>query len=320
MEISLAPLQGYTEYPFRNAFSEIIGGVDKYYSPFIRFENDGSIRKKHINDILPENNRKTGTIPQILVNSTKGFLKLANLIEEFGYTELNWNLGCPFPMVAKRRLGSGLLASPEIIHQILDEVMPKTKLRISVKLRSGYNNDSEIDAVIGVLNQFPVSEIIYHPRIGKQQYKGHADIKKFAEVQSISKHTMAYNGDIDSAEKFKSIKTTIPDIRHYMIGRGLISNPFLATEIKTGKPLADAQKRALFNEFHNCLLEHYATALSGNAHILNKFIHYWEYFSRLFIDGKKTYKIVKKCKTVDELKQNTDFIINNSGYSTSFST
>ena len=311
MELSLAPLQGYTEYPFRNAFSEIIGGVDKFYTPFLRFENDGSIRNKHINDILPENNQHINLIPQILVNNTKDFLHLAHIIEDFGYTELNWNLGCPFPMVAKRKLGSGLLAYPEAINQILEDVLPKTGINISVKLRSGYTNNSEIIKVIEVLNQFPLSEVIFHPRIGKQLYKGRADITKFSEVQLISKHKMAYNGDIDAINTHQNLKAKLKDVQHFMIGRALIANPFLANEIKTGEPLADTGKRMQFYEFHNSLLDHYKGALSGNSHVLNKFTHYWEYFSHLFNDEKKIYKIIKKCKSVDNLKQNADFIIRN---------
>ncbi len=314
MKISLAPLQGYTEYPFRNALSEIIGGVDKYYSPFIRFENDGSIRKKHINDILPENNKKTDIIPQILVNNAKDFLKLSDLIEDLGYSEINWNLGCPFPMVAKRKLGSGLLAFPKNIYQILEEVIPKTKLSISIKLRSGYNNDSEINRVIEVLNQFSIYEVIYHPRIGKQQYKGHADIQKFIEIHSISKNETIYNGDIDSIKTFQNIQVILPNVNSYMIGRGLISNPFLAREIKDGKPLSTVSKRELFSKFHNYLLEHYKKSLSGDTHILNKFTHYWEFFSCLFADSRKINKTIKKCKSVNELIQNTDYIINNKAF------
>jgi len=171
MQISLAPIQGYTEYPFRNAMNSIIGGVDKYYSPFLRFENDSSIKNKYIKDILPENNNSVNLVPQILTNNTQEFLQFINIVKDFGYKEVNWNLGCPFTPVVKRKLGSGLLAYPETIDKILREVFNKVDINISVKLRSGYLTDTEIFDVITILNKYNLSEIIYHPRIGYESKK-----------------------------------------------------------------------------------------------------------------------------------------------------
>jgi len=311
MVISLAPLQGYTEYPFRNALANIIGGVDRFYTPYFRFENDGTLRKKHIQDILPENNAGINVTPQILVNNAADFLKLAHIIENYGYTEVNWNLGCPYPMVAKRQLGSGLLAMPDTINEILNEVIPKTNLKISIKMRSGYLVDTDINKVIEVLNQFPLAEIIYHPRIGKQLYKGAADIEKFAEILPISNHALVYNGDIDCISKFSEIHDILPDVTHFMIGRGLIANPFLASEIAENKSLDEPLKRKQFIAFHEELLNHFSNELSGDSHLLNKFIHFWEYFSELFVEDKKAFKMIKKCKSLTDLKKSTDFIMSN---------
>lgn len=309
MMISLAPLQGYTEYPFRNALASIIGGATKFYTPYLRFENDGTLRNKHLRDILPENNKSINLTPQILVNNTVDFLKLISLIENYGYTEVNWNLGCPYPMVAKRILGSGMLPMHEKIHQILEDVIPKTKLRVSIKMRSGYLNDSDVDRVIEVLNKFPVSEIIYHPRIGKQLYKGQADTHKFGEIQKLSTLPLSYNGDIDSLGKFQEVRSAFPDVTHFMIGRGMIANPFLAQEILIGKMLDENTKRSQFYEFHKVLFDHYSSELSGDSHLLNKFIHFWEYFSQLFVDSGKTFKIIKKCRSLSDLTNNTELII-----------
>ena len=82
MEISLAPLQGFTEFPLRNALHHTIGGIDKYYSPYLKFENDGSLRQKFINDILPENNQNIKLIPQVLVNNSNDFFKFHEQLVE----------------------------------------------------------------------------------------------------------------------------------------------------------------------------------------------------------------------------------------------
>jgi tRNA-dihydrouridine synthase len=246
MQISLAPIQGYTEYPFRNALNSIIGGVDEYYSPFLRFENNGSVKNKYIKDILPENNSKINLIPQILTNSAEEFLQFIKTVENFGYKEVNWNLGCPFTPVVKRKLGSGLLAYPETINNVLTEVFNKTDINISVKLRSGYSTETEIFDVLNVLNKFNLTEIIYHPRIGKQQYKGVANIELFKKVKSLSVNKISYNGDITSTDNFINIKNRLKDTGGFMIGRGLLQNIFLAKEIKTAKTITTEEKMLLF--------------------------------------------------------------------------
>ncbi|MDA3891611.1 MAG: tRNA-dihydrouridine synthase family protein [Salinivirgaceae bacterium] len=314
MIISLAPLQGYTEYPFRNALNNIIGGVDKFYSPFLRFENDGTIRKKHLADIAPENNNGLNFVPQILVNNSLDFLKLAQIVADYGYSELNWNLGCPYPMVAKRKLGSGLLAFPEQIHQILSDAIPNTPLKISVKLRSGYTSEEEIGEVLKVLNQFPLSEVIYHPRIGKQLYKGVAKVEKFERVRQECINKIVFNGDINSISKIQELKQRFHEIEHFMIGRALISNPFLGAEIKQNTVLSESLKRKQFKEFYNELFSHYSGVLSGNSHLLNKFIHFWEYFCQLFVDSRKVYKTIKKCQSVDKLHQATTYFMQNNEF------
>lgn len=308
MIISLAPLQGYTEFAFRNALADTIGGVDKFYTPFLRFENDGSIRSKYLNDIKPENNKEINLVPQILVNNSNHFLELAKTIEDYGYTELNWNLGCPYPMVAKRKLGSGLLEFHQTIETVLNEVIPKTKLDISIKLRSGYENNNEVFKVIKLLNFYPIKEVIYHPRIGKQLYKGAADYNQFLQIQEQCELPLAYNGDIDSVDKYNDLIKSNSLIKHAMIGRGLISNPFLAQEIK-GTYLSTEEKQEQFSLFHKYLYNHYKRSLSGNSHLLNKMVHFWEYFSHIFTDQKKTFKSIKKCKNIRDFENKSTVII-----------
>lgn len=308
MNISLAPLQGYTEFPFRNTLANFIGGIDKFYTPFLRFDNDGSLRSKHLNDLKPENNREINLIPQILVNNAGNFLSLAKRVEDAGYSEVNWNLGCPYPMVAKRKLGSGLLAFPELIDSILDEVYTKTKLSISIKLRSGYDNDQEIFKVIDILNSYPIKEVIYHPRIGKQLYKGTANFNQFLKIKESCKLPLAYNGDVDTVVKFKEIVQTVGSINHIMIGRGLIANPFLVQEIK-GVKFTESKKREIFSSFYHELSNHYKNALSGDSHLLNKMIHFWEYFSHLYIEQRKVYKMLKKSNNLQIFEDKAEEII-----------
>ncbi len=316
MILSLAPLQGYTEFPFRNALQQTIGSVDKFYAPFIRLENDGSLKNKYLKDIHPDNNKGMHLVPQLLTNNAIDFLSLSRFIVDFGYKEVNWNLGCPFPMVVKRKLGSGLMPYPELIEEILETVLSKTSLKISIKIRSGSQEPDEIFAVLKQINHLPLTEIILHPRIGKQLYKGMANIESFKQAQKEANFNLAYNGDIMGLRSFHLLKEKIPDVNHFMIGRGLLSNPFLAQEIKNGNLIADSEKRKIFFDFHHQLITHFEKTLSGNSHLLNKLTSYWEYFSLLFENPKKILKPLKKCHNLNQYNELVYSMVKNEPFRT----
>ena len=137
-----SPLQGYTDFRFRNAYHNYFGGIAQYMAPYIRLKD-----------------------PEM-------FLHVAHYLQNLGYRALNWNLGCPYPMVAKKGMGSGMLARPDHIDAFLQRVGPGTNMQLSIKMRLGYENSSEILGVLPVLEKYPLSYIAIHPRIGKQLYKG----------------------------------------------------------------------------------------------------------------------------------------------------
>jgi len=293
--LSLAPLQGFTEYPYRNALHKIIGGIDKYYTPYLRLQNDESLKKKNIKDILPENN-STPLTPQILVNNSNDFIHLAQIISDHGYQELNLNLGCPYPMVTNRELGAGLLTQPNRIIYMLEEALPKINISVSIKMRLGMYNAKDIANILPQFNQFPISEIIIHPRIAKQLYRGSVNLDAFRESLSVTEHKLAYNGDITTLEQFQNIQNTFKSIKHFMIGRGLLNNPFLAQEIINNKTFPLSEKLEKLHEFHNLIFAFNKQATSGNTHLLNKMIQFWSYFAFSFSESKKIIKSIKKCK------------------------
>ena len=299
-------MQGYTEAIFRSAINQI-GGIDVYYAPFIRIEN-GEIRKKHLADIAPENNCGLQVVPQVLANSATEMLQVANAVTAMGYTELNWNLGCPFPMVAKRQLGAGLLPHPETIDRILAEFEAQSNLSLSVKMRLGYLSADEVWPVIDVLNSHSIKEIIVHPRIGKQMYNGEADNGVLPEIVAKSAHAVAYNGDIRTTEQAHLMIAKNPTLTHLMIGRGLLCNPFLANQIKGIEPNAFVKRNQLMN-FVGTIAERQLDRLQGAGHFLQKMTTYWEYWSQMFDDSHRAFKTVKKCRTVEEYTDKVQDIV-----------
>lgn len=293
-----SPLQGFTDFRFRNAQNKLFGGIDTYYSPYIRLNGKLVIKPSYERDLLPENNVGLEVIPQVITNDADEFLFVAKYVRELGYKELNWNLGCPYPMVTKSGMGSGLISNPERINHILDRTHSESDIIVSMKMRLGYENSEEILDVLPILDKYPIKNIAIHARIGKQLYKGGVHLDAFQQCIDNTIHKLYYNGDITSVAKFHEMQQRFPSIDHWMIGRGLISDPFLPSMIKSNTMEYPANKMELFSAFHDTLYAIYSESLSGSAHILLKMYHLWEYFSATFSNPHKVLKKIKKAQSI----------------------
>lgn len=293
-----SPLQGFTDFRFRNAINKYFGGIDTYYSPYIRLNGKLEIKASYERDLLPENNIGLEVIPQIITNDADEFLFVAKYVQELGYKELNWNLGCPYPMVTKCGMGSGLIGNPERINGILKKVHSESDIIVSMKMRLGYDTTEEILDVLPILDNYPIKNIAIHARIGKQLYKGGVHLDAFQQCIDNTKLKLYYNGDITSVAKFKEMQERFPTIDHWMIGRGLIADPFLPSMIKSNALEYPKNKMELFSDFHDTLYQGYSESLSGSTHILLKMHHLWEYFSATFSNPHKVAKKIKKAQSI----------------------
>ncbi len=293
-----SPLQGFTDFRFRNAQNKIFGGIDTFYSPYIRLNGKLVIKPSYERDLLPENNLGLEVIPQIITNDADEFLFVAKYVQELGYKELNWNLGCPYPMVTKCGMGSGLISNPERINGILKKVHSESDIIVSMKMRLGYDTTEEILEVLPILDTYPIKNIAIHARIGKQLYKGGVHLDAFQQCIDNTRNKLYYNGDITSVAKFQEMQQRFPTIDHWMIGRGLISDPFLPNMIRANSAEYPDNKMELFSKFHDTLYEIYSESLSGSTHILLKMYHLWEYFSTTFSNPHKVLKQIKKAQSI----------------------
>lgn len=296
--IYLAPLQGFTDYVYRKAYNEIFEGIDAFFIPYISVKNN-AILKKYEKEILPENNPQNRVIPQVLASSADEMLFLSKFLEEKGYNEINLNLGCPYPMVTNREMGAGLLPHPEKLHQILSHFFENSTLKLSVKLRAGLISPLEIEQIIPVLNQFPLTEVILHPRIAKQLYEGEIIDSAFEFGKTNLKQTLAYNGDIFSLATFVNLSHKYPETDIWMLGRGVLMNPFLPAEIN-GNFYSDAEKLVKLGTFHNRIFELYTEKMDNAGNVLNKMKQFWIYFSYCFPEQRKCFKLIKKAGSLQK--------------------
>jgi tRNA-dihydrouridine synthase len=293
--LQLAPLHGITNRVFRNAYAKHFGGFDSAMAPFILSVHASDARGAHFKDLLPEYNVRLPVVPQILSNDAEGFVATANLVAGLGYAEVNWNLGCPYPMVTNKKRGAGLLPHPELVKQFLEAACARLTVPLSVKLRLGLVDAREIIEIMPVFNAFPLKHVIIHPRVGAQLYGGDVDLGAFSAAAELSVHPVMYNGDIRSAATFQSLQQRFPLVDGWMIGRGAVSNPFLPGLLKGGAMPADPVGKV--RAFHDELYFSYREILEGQKHVLDKMKELWTFFGQSVSAEAESYKTLSKALT-----------------------
>ena len=306
-QIYLAPFQGITGITFRRTYSQHFQGVDKLYTPFFTsINNELKLSARKLAELGNISENGVEVVPQVLSKDADEIIRFALFCEKLGFKELNWNLGCPYPMVANKKRGSGMLPYPEMVDEILQKVMAETAIRFSVKCRLGYFSPDEIFNLIPVFNRHTIPELTIHARIGKQLYSGEPDLETFQKAISLLTVPVVYNGDIFSLNDFQRVSDRFPVVNTWMIGRGLLSDPFLPAIIK-GLPLA-TDRQSLIRKFIDDLYFAYRNQLNDNPAVLGILKEYWHYLAESFDNPHKVFKKLKKVKRFDEYEDAVGFV------------
>ena len=254
MNFYFAPLEGITRYIFRNAYEKYYGGIDKYFAPFISPTDNCFLTPKNIRELCPEHNVGINLIPQILTNNSVAFKGAAKELLDMGYREINLNLGCPSGTVCAKRKGAGLLGGLYELERLLDSIYEWSALenvKISIKTRLGRYEPEEFYDILDIYNNYPISELIIHPRVEKDYYKGEPRLDFFCYAALQSKNPIIFNGNLFTKEDIDNILNMKYDDRianvekneinilkeenenkitinnSLMLGRGLLYNPEL---------------------------------------------------------------------------------------------
>ncbi len=290
-KIEFAPLQGYTDAIYRTIHNKVFGGINCYYSPFIRLEK-GEVRQKDIKDILPENNENINLVPQIIVNNNEEFLKLTESVCNLGYKRIDINMGCPFPLQTKKGRGAALLQNTKHLEDIVESINSINDIDFSIKMRLGMDSAEDAKGALEIINKAKLHHITIHPRIAKQQYKGEIDYQTFDYIYQNCLHPIIYNGDILSQEDIYNIINIYPKIEGVMIGRGLLAKPYLAMELNKTIRLSVSERLSMIMKLHDAIYDHYSSVMQGEHQLLLKMKTFWEYLDEEI--GKKPYKAIKK--------------------------
>lgn len=290
--IHFAPLQGYTEDIYRRLHNECFGGIDTYYTPFVRLEH-GEVRGKDMRDVRPDFNEGVNVVPQVIANGGEEMRRLLVRLLPMGYTRIDVNMGCPFPLQTRHGRGAGLLPSAERMAEIAEVMHANSGVYFSAKMRLGMERADEWRGAMDIINDMPLTHLTVHPRVATQQYRGEVDRAAFEELLGTCQHTLIYNGDITSVDDIRHLETTYGDrIGGVMIGRGLLARPSLAAEYLSGEMLSEHELKERIREMHSRLLAHYERIIPGEAQQLMKARAFWDYLEPTL--GRKPWKKIVK--------------------------
>lgn len=310
MKFYLAPLEGITGYLYRNAIHDFYGkGVDKYFTPFLTPHTRCSFNAKELNDIIPEHNQGMYVVPQVLTNSSEDFLRIEKDLKELGYEEININLGCPSGTVASKGRGAGFLAEPDKLDRFLEDIFAGTNASISLKTRIGIHDPEDFYELLEIYNKYPLKELIIHPRILKEYYKGKPHWDIFSYAVKNSENPLCYNGDIFTIEDYQCFEEEIHKkddsgkVQAMMLGRGVLQNPALIEQLVQYEKLGEDKTyfdKDRFKVFHDRLRNDYMTQMSGDMNVLYKMKELWFYMITLFPNQEKLLKKIKKARKLAE--------------------
>jgi len=240
--IVLAPMEGVMDAPMRALIADL-GGFDYGVSEFVRV-GQHVVTVKQILSEIPDLNGPvfgTATLPlqlQLLGDSPE--LMAASAIEACiaGARAIDINFGCPAPTILRHSGGASLLRTPQALSDIVSAVRKSLPavIPVSAKIRLGWEDPNEVDVIARAVEDGGANWITIHARTKQERYQPGVHWDAVARVKSRLSIPVIANGDLFTAEDV-DLCAKETGCSHFMIGRGILKNPFLAHDIRASRSL-----------------------------------------------------------------------------------
>ncbi len=226
-QVVLAPMAGVTDKTFRTIIKEMGAGL--LVTEMISSEAIVRKNKKTL-DMLDISSYEKPISVQLFGGDPNTMALAAKYIYENidNVSIIDINMGCPVPKVAlSSNAGSSLLKDPNRVYEIVKAVVDSVPIPVTVKIRSGWDNDSiNAKEIAKIIEKAGASAIAIHPRTRKQGYSGSANWDIIKEVKKCVNIPVIGNGDIKSyLDAEKMLEETKCDA--VMIGRATLGNPWI---------------------------------------------------------------------------------------------
>lgn len=236
--LGLAPMLTATNFASRLWFSQT-SIFDFAIAPFLRVTRSDDIKKIPILYVPEINEVKGGVnyplIPQLMVNNSDDFLRFADHFLRF-CEHVDLNCGCPAPTSVFRGGGSSLIETPEKFQRFVETIVKKLgPQKISIKMRIGFKSEGEFPDLLKIISPFPLAHVTIHGRTAKENYLGKARWNLVERAGQILTYPVIGSGDVFSNESFALKKHEAPSINYFMVGRGILRNPWIMRELRSSE-------------------------------------------------------------------------------------
>ena len=256
MQYLCAPMEGVTGDLFRQAQRQTFPAADSYYTLFLSPTANRTFSPRELREIEPAHNAGIRVVPQLMGHCAEDFLWMAGQLAVFA--------ACPLP--------------------------------VSVKTRLGKTTAETFPALLELYNDYPICELIVHPRVQADQYHGHPDLDMFAYALAHSRAPVCYNGDLFDAPAVRAFQARFPTVERIMLGRGLAANPGFIGQLRTGVEPAAAQ----FQAFHDRLYAATSARIPDRRALLFRMKEAWRYLGCSFADAERPLRRIRKAQDMIE--------------------
>ena len=223
----LAPMDGYSDWPFRSICSEL--GSAMSYTEFVQVEKILSKSKQPAAKLHYEEAERP-VVFQIYGDDPDLILKAALKIQDMEPDIIDINMGCPATTVASRGAGVGMMRAPFKIASTFKKLSAALKVPVTGKIRLGWENCRTYKLVARIVEENGGSLIAIHGRTKEQNYSGQADWDAIAEVKATVKIPVIGNGDVKTIADIERMKK-YTGCDAVMIGRGALVNPWIFSRL-----------------------------------------------------------------------------------------
>jgi tRNA-dihydrouridine synthase len=269
--LMLAPMQGVTNRALRALFINRVR-PDVVFTEFVRARAD-------IQNCISDSDRReidngcstTPLVVQLIGSNIDFLVAAANTVQELGAQHLNINLGCPYGRMTQSTAGGALLKDPAELPLMLKSLRKIIVGSFSVKVRSGYEDPSQLLSLITIFEDCGIDFLIVHPRTVQQQFNGLADHNVTAAVVRQTSLPVIANGDIWTvADGERVISQT--GAAGLMLGRGAIADPLLFERLRGNYPVLSTpeQRTEELRDYLQELLAGYQELFCGDQQVLWK--------------------------------------------------